>query len=180
MSGNKIEVTDAEGNATTTTYQAFGSPTYQRAILIESPEQVTTSLDIDVFGLTHSIQQTGPNKSGVLTSITENRYYDSNKQLCLTTRPDTGNTLFNYNLLGELTWSKTGVSNTECTSAAPSQPTRYSYDNLGDLYQVDYPDNSGDVTYERDNNGNIITLTAGDVTHRYSYNNQNLLEDEQL
>ncbi|KKL96638.1 hypothetical protein LCGC14_1842480 [marine sediment metagenome] len=45
---------------------------------------------------------------------------------------------------------------------------------------IDYPDNSGDVTYERDNNGNVKTLTAGNVIHRYEYNNQNLLEEEQL
>ncbi|MEI8641147.1 hypothetical protein P4S68_08695 [Pseudoalteromonas sp. Hal099] len=51
---------------------------------------------------------------------------------------------------------------------------------MGGLKLVDYPDTSGDVSYERDNNGNVKTLTAGNVIHRYEYNNQNLLEEEQL
>lgn len=180
LSGNRIEVTDAKNYVTTTTYQAFGFPNYSRPVKIESPEGVTTSLDIDVFGLTHSIQQTGPNKSGTLTTITERRYYDSNKRLCLITRPDVGNTVYKYSALGELVWSKTGVTNTECTNSAPSQSIFYTYDNLGSLKLVNYPDTSGDVSYERDNNGNVKTLTAGNVIHRYEYNNQNLLEEEQL
>lgn len=180
LSNNRIRVTDAKGNTTTTTYQAFGFPNYSRPVKIESPEGVTTSLDIDVFGLTHSIQQTGPNKSGTLTTITERRYYDSNKRLCLITRPDVGNSVYKYSALGELVWSKTGVTNTECTNSAPSQSIFYTYDNLGSLKLVNYPDTSGDVSYERDNNGNVKTLTAGNVIHRYEYNNQNLLEEEQL
>jgi len=180
LSGNRIEVTDAKDNVTTTTYQAFGSPSYSQAVKIESPEDVTTQMDVDIFGLTHSITQTAANQHGNTVSVTEHRYYDNTKQLCLITRPDVGNTVYKYSVLGELTWSKSGVTNTECASTAPSQSTLYTYDNLGDLYHVNYPDNSGDVTYERDNNGNVLTLTAGDVTHRYTYNNQNLLEEEQL
>ncbi len=180
LSGNRIEVTDAKGHVTTTTYQAFGSPSYSRAIKIESPENVTTTLDIDIFGLTHSITQAGANQYGNSTSVTERRYYDNSKQLCLTTRPDVGNTLYKHNVIGELIWSQGGVANTQCTSTAPSGSTFYTYENLGSLKQVNYPDASGDVSYERDNNGNVKTLTAGNVIHRYEYNNQNRLEEEQL
>lgn len=180
LSGNRIELTNAKGHVTTTTYQAFGSPNYSRAIKIESPENVTTTLDIDIFGLTHAITQSGANQYGNSTSVTERRYYDNSKQLCLTTRPDVGNTFYKYNALGELIWSQSGVANTQCTSTAPSGSNFYTYDNLGSLKHVNYPDASGDVSYERDNNGNVKTLTAGNVIHRYEYNNQNLLEEEQL
>ncbi|HEA18106.1 MAG TPA: RHS repeat-associated core domain-containing protein [Pseudoalteromonas prydzensis] len=180
LQGNKIQLTDAENNTTTTTYQAFGSPSYERAIEIKSPESVTTTIEIDVFGLTHSIAQEGLTKAGAFKTITENRYYDEHKQLCLTTRPDVRNTLYKHNALGKLVWSKAGVTNTKCSATQPVLSTSFSYDNLGELQTIDYPDNSGDVTYERDNNGNVKTLTAGNVIHRYEYNNQNLLEEEQL
>lgn len=180
LSGNRIQATDAKGHVTTKTYQAFGSPSYSRAVKIESPENVTTTLDIDIFGLTHAITQAGANQYGNSTSVTERRYYDNRKQLCLITRPDVGNTLYKYNALGELIWSKNGVANTQCTTTAPSGSTFYTHDNLGSLKQVNYPDVSGDVSYERDKNGNVKTLTAGNVIHRYEYNNQNLLEEEQL
>ncbi|CAM4198365.1 RHS repeat domain-containing protein [Pseudoalteromonas ostreae] len=180
LAGNKIQLTDAEHNTTTTKYQAFGSPSYERAIDIKSPESVTTTIEIDVFGLTHSIAQQGLTKAGAFKTITENRYYDDYKQLCLTTRPDVGNTLYKHNALGKLVWSKAGVTNTKCSATQPALSTSFSYDNLGELQTINYPDNSGDVTYERDNNGNVKTLTAGNVIHRYEYNNQNLLEEEQL
>ncbi|MBB1422056.1 RHS repeat-associated core domain-containing protein [Pseudoalteromonas sp. SG43-7] len=180
LSGNRIEVTDAKDNVTTTTYQAFGSPSYSQAVKIESPEDVTTQMDVDIFGLTHSITQTAANQHGNTVSVTEHRYYDNTKKLCLTTRPDVGNTIYKYNALGELSWHKASVNNTQCSTTKPVGATNYTYDNLGGLKYVNYPDNSGDVSYERDNNGNVLTLTAGDVTHRYTYNNQNLLEEEQL
>ncbi|MCX2769822.1 hypothetical protein, partial [Pseudoalteromonas sp. B530] len=64
----------------------------------------------------------------------------------------------------------------------PADAIEYVYDNVGDLYKINYPENSNtpSVTYTLDNNGNVTGLTAGDVTHSYVYNNQNLLEVEQL
>ncbi|AIY67425.1 RHS repeat domain-containing protein [Pseudoalteromonas piratica] len=180
LQGNKIKVTDAENNVTTTTYQAFGEPSYEVATKIVSPEDITTDINVDVLGLVRSIAQTGLDKDGNSITLTENRYYNNAKQLCLVTRPDVGNTIYGRNALGEMTWSKAGVSNTACTTTKPTGAINYTYDNLGDLYKVDYPDDSGDVTYTRDNNGNVLTLEAGDVTHSYTYNNQNLLEDETL
>jgi len=180
LTNNKVKYTDAKNNQTTTTYQSFSSPKYERILKIASPENVTTTSNIDVVGLTHAITQTGPNQYGNSISITESRYYDSNRQLCLITRPDVGNTIYKHNALGMLVWSKAGVDNTQCINSAPSQSTFYTYDNLGGIKLVDYPDTFGDVSYERDNNGNVKTLTAGNVIHRYEYNSQNLLEEEQL
>ncbi|MBE0368096.1 RHS repeat domain-containing protein [Pseudoalteromonas aurantia] len=172
---NKIKVTDAQGNATTTTYQAFGRPRYDIATKIESPENITTDIDVDIFGLVKSITQSGEQET-----FTETRLYDANKQLCLIQRADVGNTVMKYNALGELQWQKQGVTNTECVTTEPADSTSFIYDNVGDLYKVDYPGTDIDVEYTLDNNGNIKKLVAGTVTHAYNYNNQNLLEDETL
>ncbi|MBE0368568.1 RHS repeat domain-containing protein [Pseudoalteromonas aurantia] len=175
LAGNKIKVTDAQGNATTTTYQAFGSPSYEIATKIESPENITTDIDVDIFGLVKSITQSGEQET-----FTETRTYDANKQLCLIQRADVGNTVMKYDALGGLQWQKQGVTNTECVTEKPTDSTSFIYDNVGDLYKIDYPGTDIDVEYTRDNNGNIKKLVAGTVTHAYNYNNQNLLEDETL
>ncbi|TMN80632.1 MULTISPECIES: RHS repeat-associated core domain-containing protein [unclassified Pseudoalteromonas] len=180
LAGNRIQVTDAKGNATTTSFQAFGSPNYDVITRIESPENVTTTIDVDVYGHVNSISQNGYTSDANLKTFHENRYYDDYKQLCLVTREDVGNVLYKHNALGELVWSKPGVDDTECRISEPENSTTFSYDGHGELHKIDYPDNSGDVIYELDNNGNILTLEAGSVVHRYEYNNQNLLEEEQL
>jgi RHS repeat-associated protein len=172
LSNNSIQVTDAQDNITTTAYQAFGTPIYQQAILIESPETVTTSIDVDVLGLINSITQ---------GSFTESRYYDGAKQLCLVKRADVGNTIYDYNALGEKIWEEQGalVTGTTCVTKT-DLATTFSYDNHGALQDINYSDNSPDVTYTRDNNGNLTGLLAGSVSHSYNYNNQNLLENESL
>nr|WP_289847903.1 RHS repeat-associated core domain-containing protein [Aliiglaciecola lipolytica] len=175
LTGNEIQVNDGESNVTTTTYQAFGSPSFELATKIASPEGVTTDIEIDVFGLTKSVTQSGHGKS-----FTETRKYDTSNQLCLIQRADVGNTVFKYNPLGELVWQKHGVSDNHCVASAPSGSTYFVYDNLGDMYKINYPGSDLDVTYERDNRGNVTTLTAGNIIQEYSYNNLNLLEDETL
>jgi RHS repeat-associated protein len=181
LSGNRIKVTDAGKNtsndkdSTTTTYQAFGSPSYDVTTKIESPEGVTTDIDVDVFGLVHSITQSGHGKS-----VTETRKYDANKQLCLIQRPDVGNTLLKHNALGQVIWQKQGVTNTDCVTTKPTNSTTLAYDNLGAIKSITYPDLTPNVTYSYDNNGNLLSIKSGDVEHVYNYNNQNLLEDELL
>lgn len=188
LAGNKIKVIDAEKNETTTTYLAYGEPSYEQAIKIESPEDVTTDIDINIFGQINSIKQSGFNGSDEITQ-TESYVYDSNQQLCLKIRSDVGVTAYSKNALGETQWMAQGVtlsddynaSTPACINKPSTKAVTYTLDNLGDIYKVDYPDSlSDDVTFLRDNNGNITTLTAGSVQHTYSYNNQNILEDETL
>ncbi|MCG7539172.1 hypothetical protein EXT48_18900 [Pseudoalteromonas sp. CO348] len=175
LSGNKIEVTDAEGNVTVTSYRSYGRPEYKIATNIASPENVTTSIEIDVFGLVKSVTQSGGGKI-----FKEIRKYDSSKQLCLIKRADVGSTVLKYNILGELIWQKKGVENNECVASPPAGSTKFEYDNMGSIYKIDYPDDDLDVVYFHDNKGNILNLTAGDITHLYNYNNLDLLEDETL
>jgi RHS repeat-associated protein len=188
LAGNKIEVIDAEKNKTTTTYLAYGAPSYEQAVKIESPEDVTTDIDINIFGQVNSIKQNGYNGSDEI-SQTESYVYDSNQQLCLKIRSDVGVTAYSKNALGETQWIAQGVTSSDeynattpaCITKPSTKAVTYNLDNLGDIYNIVYPDTLSDnVTYSRDNNGNITTLTAGSVEHTYSYNNQNILEDETL
>ncbi len=171
---NKIASTDGRGNTAITAYRAFASPSYQLASQILSPENVTTTTIYDAFANIKTITQSGSGKSQ-----TEYRYYDAYNNLCLVKRNDIGNQRSSYNLLGELQWSAQGNINS-CNASKPSYAVNYTYDNLGEVQQLLYPDNTPDVTYERDNNGNIAKLQSGSVISEYTYNNLNLLEAETL
>jgi len=187
LAGSKIKATDAgknidnEKHETTTTYLTYGTPSYELATKIEAPENVTTDIQIDIFGLVESVIQSGKDDDGNNISLTETRLYDDYKKLCLVKRKDVGNTLYNKNAIGETNWMAQGVSNNDCTATKPTNGTAITYtlDNTGDVKKIDYDDiNAPDVTYLRDENGNITQLTSGTVVHTYNYNNQNLLEDE--
>lgn len=182
LSGNRIKVTDAENNETTTTYLAYGQPMYEQATKIESPEGVTTDINIDVFGNIQSIRQ---HASGTYpVDQTEYRAYDSQKRLCQISRSDVGTTVFNRNNLGEIKWmaeGQTAVSTNVCnTTASDTDKVTYTYDNLGQQYTISYGDSTPTRTYSYDNNGNVKTISNGVYTQSYNYNSLNLVEDESL
>ena len=189
LSGNKIKATDAEGNETTTSYLAYGSQDYSQVLTINAPEGITTSHVINIFGDLISTTQTGPGKDGSGTiSLTEYRAYDGQHFLCKVSRRDVGTTVFSNNLLGEVQWKAQGVSGgtvNDCVSDANDNNKIYfTYDNMGDLWKVNYPDNdvvvAPDIIYTRDKNGNIKTIQVGNIAQNYNYNILGLLEDEAL
>ncbi|WP_194866990.1 RHS repeat domain-containing protein [Pseudoalteromonas sp. PPB1] len=180
LSGNRIQITDGKGNQTTTTYEAYDTPDYSTALKIISPENVKTDIKIDKYGLVTSITQSGPDDQNGTLSQTEHRYYDERKRLCLVTRKDIGAKAYAKNALGETMWSAEGLNAnlTSCLSAKPTTSTDYTFDNHGQIWKVNYADQSPDREYYRDNNGNITSLTAGKVSHLYMYNNLDLLVHE--
>jgi len=184
LSGNRMRVIDAENNSTITTYRAFDSPSFGQPLTIDSPDNVTTNLDYDYYGNVTAITQSGLGDSGQSISITERRAYDSNNNLCMSVRPDVGATATKLNLMGEPEWTAQGVSgvsqsNPSCLASEPtSLAVDYTMDNTGQVWQVNYPDSTPDVTHTLDNIGNLLTLLAGSVSQSYSYNNQNLLQSE--
>ncbi len=180
--GNKQKVTDFNGNETTTTYLAYGTPSYEQAIKIESPESVTTDIDINIFGNVTRITQSGAHKNTTI-SQTQINLYNAQQQLCMVKRNDVGNTYYARNNLGEVTWQAQGVSGTSCSAhgATAAQKVSFGYDNLGNQRTISYGDGlTPTVTYTLDNNGDIKTLTSGNVSQSYHYNSARLLEDETL
>jgi RHS repeat-associated protein len=176
QSGNKVQVNDNEGNVTSTTYQSYGSPDQSAATKIASPEGVTTNMVYDIFGKVVSIEQGG---------ITESRVYDGYQQLCKTVRPDTGRVAYDYNDIGQMAWSATGASVDNSTSVcdttvAATDKITYSFNNLGLMETVVFGDASPTQSYIYDLNNNLKTLTADTVSHSYTYNSANLLENETL
>jgi len=186
ITGNKIKITDAGKNinntkhTTTTTYLAYGSPNYEQVTKILSPEGVTTDISVNIFGKTESITQTGTGT--FTTSQTETRLYNTAKQLCMIKRSDVGNTYFERETNGEISWQAQGVSGTSCSEheATSRKKVTFSYDNVGEQHSISYGDGTAARIFSFDNNGNVKTIYGDGFNQSYNYNSLNLLEDEVL
>ncbi|WP_274055478.1 RHS repeat domain-containing protein [Thalassomonas actiniarum] len=183
LADNKQRVTDGRGNATTTTYLAYGEPAYQQPLTITSPENVTTTLAVNLFGNVTAITQAGKN-SALDISQTEYRAYDSRQRLCQIKRDDVGTTVMSLNDSGEILWQaqgQTATGNTSCnTSADAKDKVSFAYDNHGNQRTLSYGDGTATRTYTVNNNGDIKTITGGGFRQEYSYNSQRLLDKESL
>jgi RHS repeat-associated protein len=181
--GNKIRVTDAEDNITTTTYLAYGSPDYQQATKISSPESVTTDIAVNILGNIESITQSGFNGTTPI-SQTEYHAYDNQQRLCQLSRNDVGTTVIKRNAYGEIIWQaqgQTANSNNACNTVASAEDkVSFNYDNLGYKRSISYGDGTSFRTFTYDDNGNIKTITGQGFSQNYNYNSLNLLEDETL
>ncbi|MCC5827153.1 RHS repeat-associated core domain-containing protein [Alkalimonas sp.] len=174
LSGNQIRTENARGLNTYTRYQAWGRPAYELPVRIENNDS-TTTLSYNLFGNLSVITQGG---------ITETRLYNGQQRLCRVVRPDIGHTAYGYNMIGEVVWSAAGASGgaSACNegSVTVAQRVTHSYDNLGELRSISYPDSTPSKVYVLDNQGNLTRLTAGTAVWNYAYNSKSLLETETL
>ena len=179
LSGNKRSVTDAKGNVATTTYLAYGSPSYAKPTLIEAPNSSDTAIAYNQFGQISSITQ---------GNVTEKRLYDGYQQLCKAYRPETGVTAYGYNAQRQPVWYAEGTQGGSSSCAASSVPASHKillgYDNLGQIKTENFPDSTPDNTYNYDANGNLASLISGSgsssISWSYLYNSLNLMEKETL
>ena len=183
LSDNKVQIVDAKNNITTTTYMAYGQPVYKAATYIDSPEDVNTEIDIDLYGNITSITQSG-NRGDDKVSQTEYRAYNSQKRLCQIKRNDVGTTVFKRFTNGQIDWQAQGIkgaSNTKCSATAQaSQKVKWTYDNIGNQHEIKYGDKTPKRTYTLDNTGNITKIKGDGYTQNYTYNDQDLLTAESL
>jgi len=174
ISNNRSTVTDPKGNATTTTYLAYGSPSKSKATYISTPKN-TTAINYNLFGQVEDITQGG---------ITEDRFYDNYQQLCKTVRPDTGVTAFGYNTARQMIWQAEGASGNksscDASKVTSTQKARLTYNNWGEISVQDYPDGSPDKVFGYDENGQLEKLTAGSTVWDYQYNSLGLIEKQTL
>jgi RHS repeat-associated protein len=185
LSDNKIRVTDGRGNETTYSYRAYSTPSFEVVEKIESPENVTTDIEIDIYGNVLSIVQAGLDADGEEESFTEFRAYDTRNRLCKISRNDVGQTVFSYDDMGRVVWqvegTPTGSPNSCAASVNDENKTLFTYDNRGDVYTTTYQgEESFTRTFTRDNNGNVTALRSGQTTQTYKFNDLDMLVGETL
>ncbi len=176
---NKIKVTNPRNKQVKTTYFALGSPTQEIPTYISQWEGIQTNIVRNNFG-----EMTSATQSGGGVSATRTYKYDSSHRLCRQIDPETGSTVYNYNNAGQLTWyalaASGGTGACNIGSVVGSEKINNTYNILGQLTFVNYPDSSPDLAYTYDDNGNLKTLNSSSANWTYMYNKIDALIQEKL
>lgn len=179
LSGSKKQVTDAESNVTTISYQAFDAPDYSQPTRIESHGQISiTDIGRDLFGQIASISQSGSYGGGTL-GFTRDFNFDTNQRPCRRIDPESGSTVWGYDTASRVAWEARGQSGSGCLGSTPSGATTFTYDLRGRLKVINHPGTADDVTRNYDLAGNLASIVRASTTWSYTYNKRNLLETEQ-
>lgn len=177
---NRTKEVNPRGQITYYYYQAYGSPSKENIVRINSPEGVTTNIGRDVFGKKTSVRQRGLYSSETI-DLTRRYYYDSREKLCRIYNPETGYTALHYDDAGRLKWQLIGASTNYCNSSSiPSNATQFTYDGRGLLKAINYPSGTYDVSFTYDNNGNMKTANRASKNWSYQYNSLNKIKKETL
>lgn len=178
LSGNRRQITDADGKVSTISYQAFGEPDYSRATNIVAPELQTTTMVRDRFGKITSVSQFGE-WSGGYTTATRSFTYDSYQRPCRRIDPESGSTVWGYDAANQVIWEAKGQTGSGCLTSSPSGATLFSYDARGRKTRDNYPGTAEDVSYSYDATGNLTSVANATATWAYTYNKRNLTETAQ-
>gem|GEM_PF-4184062 len=173
LNGNRMQVTDASGNVTTTSFQAFGAPSYSRPLTVIAPAGQTTTIARDLFGNLISVIQGGVTRSWV---------YDGNYRLCKKVEPETGQSVYQYNADDKILWSVHGYPGTPTScdnSAEPSNSIHYSYDVLDRRTLIHYTDGTSDENTAYDLDGHLLSTSNSTAAWSYTYNKRGFTETEQ-
>jgi RHS repeat-associated protein len=172
--------TDAKGNNSYYTYQAFDEPSDAAISTITAPEGVSVAIARDVFGKPTSIT-----RSGAGVSATRSYVYDPNERLCKTIEPETGATVQTYDAANNVSWRAAGLSlpsTTSCDTASvlAAKKITYGYDTRNRLTSTSYGDGSPAITRTYTKDGLPDTITSNVSVWTNTYNKRRLNESETL
>ncbi|MBT2747848.1 RHS repeat-associated core domain-containing protein [Lysobacter sp. ISL-50] len=186
--GLQTLVRDPRGNVTQAAFQAFGEPSYETPVIIDSPEDTLTEIARDVFGKPTSLRRRSRDQS---VSLYRYFVYDAHQRLCKSIEPETGATVTAYDDAGNPAWSAAGLtlpSLSNCNSAeayASGRRVDRGYDSRNRLQTLAFPDGRGNQTwlYTPDGLPREVTTSndgpgQGNVVNTYVYNKRRLLSSE--
>jgi len=179
FSGGAHRVTDPKGLGTTTWYQAFDEPSFDRMVKVKAPENVLQTVTRDVFGNPLAMTQAGAGQS-----VTKTMVYDSDHRLCRTWEPESGSEIMAYDDADNVIWSVAGatVSGDGCGREQVVENTKTTrlYDAMNRVVSIGYPVGTAPSTFTYDPRGNPGTATSGNVSWTFGRNKLGLLTAEVL
>jgi len=180
LPGFQMRVTNPRGYATTTTYMTFDQPATDWPLVVAAPEGATTTIERDPHGKPTVLTRSG----GGVDPLVRRYGYNSHQELCSSTEPETGATLYGYDLAGNLTSSAAGLAAGTPCGAANMRSVGRSYDARNRLKTLTFPDGNGNQTWNYTADGlpsSVVTMNAGNVvTNNYTYNRRRLLTGEAM
>ncbi|MBX3687769.1 hypothetical protein [Dokdonella sp.] len=180
-SAHKRTTTDARGHKTYTTFASFETPGYDTPVeirreLVGKTDQLT-SIARDSFGKILSITRSG---GGHSHSASRSYTYNDQQRLCSVTEPESGTSVFGYDLAGNLEWRGKGGSGNCIESGAASQVVEYGYDALNRLLTTTFPSGTATISQDWYADGTLRSVTQGPVVWSYDYNGRRQITKETL
>jgi YD repeat-containing protein len=174
LAGNRVSVTDAQGNKVINTYLSWGSPGEKHLVKTEQPATSANTSALLSAPITTDI---GRNKLGLIEYVNQGGFtqtyaYTSNWQLDYVTTPEMGKTDYTYDANGNLKAKQQG-GNT-------GPKTLYSYDGLNRLDFVNYPAPAQDVDYHYNTQGQLAWVSKGPYKWSYGYTTNGVMNSETL
>jgi YD repeat-containing protein len=183
LEGAAQQVTDPNGNVTTTYYQVFDEPEYKDSILVNAPAGITQTITRDIYGNPTAITQSGAYGSEN-DSVTKTLVYDGYHRLCRTTEPESGSTVMAYDGANNLAWSAQGQNITDGTcgqsDVATAAQTARTYDGMNRVLSITPPAGTQSTNYTYDGVGNLIAVNSGITQQTFDYDTRNLLTNQEL
>lgn len=191
LTGFQTKITNPRSLSKTISFQAFDSPDTSAPIQIVEPGGRTTTIQRDALGRSTSVQRTD---SVWAQTATRNYLYDAFGRLCTLTESETGTTVMDYDLVGNLSWSiagmpLAGVGCSDARAAASALPDKRIvrvYDSMRRLTHLMFVGNNGNQhwTYERDGLPKSVTTWneggTNAVVNAYVYNKRRMLIGESV
>jgi YD repeat-containing protein len=183
LSGARLSITDPRGAVTTSSFQVFDEPSFDRPIRVQAPEGVLQVIDRDVYGNPRRMTQSG----GGL-SITKTTVYDTQNRVCRTTEPETGSTIMDYDEAGNLAWTASGVAvslsdpGSDCAraQAPPASRTTMVYDAMNRVTDIVYPGGTAATKLWYTPTGKVQKSESNGAVWMFGYNKLDLLAAQTL
>ena len=174
LAGNRVSVTDAQGNKVTNTYLSWGSPGEKHLVKTEQPATSANTSALLSAAITTDI---GRNKLGLIEHVNQGGFtqtyaYTSNWQLDYVITPEMGKTDYTYDANGNLEAKQQGRNT--------GTKTLYSYDGLNRLDFVNYPAPAQDVDYHYNTQGQLAWVSKGPYKWSYGYTTNGVMNSETL
>lgn len=181
---NTVRTTNERAQVTTYIYRSFGDPdkSDEKALMrIDAPENVSTVFTRNIIGQAQTVTQGTRSGTGQITNgVTRSYTYDPNNNFLLTaSNPETGDTVYTRDAVGNMKTRAVGSSGT----------ATYYYDRLNRLTNVDYPSPTADATFKYDANSNLseadtdtgfIGTIDTRTLHAYHYDANDNLQNESV
>ncbi|WP_426116091.1 RHS repeat domain-containing protein [Massilia sp. PWRC2] len=167
-------VRDPRGNVSTTSYQAFDTPSDDALTGMTAPEGLLVAINRDVFGKPLAITRNGSSPAGVYAAATRSYIYDSYARLCKTIEPETGATLQQLDAANNVSWRALGTALTsaacDLTSVPSAAKVSFGYDAMNRLTTTSYGDGSAAIARDYWADGQPKSVTSAGAVWTMNYN----------
>jgi hypothetical protein len=184
--GFRTSTRDARGNVSTTSFQAFDTPSEDAVTGLTAPEGLIVAIDRDLFGKPRSISRSDSRAASPTSpSVTRRYVYDGYERLCKTIEPETGATVQQLDNANNVSWRAPGTNLTSATvcdqpSVAGNARISFGYDVMNRLRTTSFGDGSATIGRDYWPDGQPKIMSSSGAVWTMNYNSRRLPTTQSL